>query len=62
MTTLMEHMLVCIKKKLNHGEKLLKVGNDNKSLVAFAWCHDDELQNTSKFPVKISPTSAAKYT
>ena len=30
--------------------KLLKVGNENKLLVAFAWCHDDELQNARKFP------------
>ena len=30
--------------------KLLKVGNDDKLLVAFAWCHDDELQNAKKFP------------
>ena len=30
--------------------KLLKVGNTNTLLVAFAWCHDDELQNAIKFP------------
>ena len=30
--------------------KLLKVGDDDKMLVAFAWCHDDELQNALKFP------------
>ena len=31
-------------------EKLLKLGNSNKMLVVFTWCHDDELQNTRKFP------------
>ena len=30
--------------------KLLQVGTNNKILVAFAWCHDDELQNARKFP------------
>ena len=30
--------------------KLLKVGTNNKILVAFAWSHDDELKNAMKFP------------
>ena len=36
--------------KVESWRKLLNVGTINKLLVAFAWCHDDELQNTRKFP------------
>ena len=36
--------------KVESWRKLLKVGNTNKLLVAFAWCHDDELQNARQFP------------
>ena len=46
----MQHTLVFIKQKLNHGGKLLRVGNTNKLLGAFAWCHDDVLQNVRHFP------------
>ena len=38
------------KDEVETWRKKLKVGNDNKILVAFAWCHDDELQNAIKFP------------
>ena len=38
------------KNEVETWRKKLKVGNDNKILVAFAWSHDDELQNAMKFP------------
>ena len=38
------------KNDVEFWRKSLKVGNENKLLVAFVWCHDDELQNARKFP------------
>ena len=37
-------------QEVESWRKLLKVGNSNKVLVAFAWCHDDKLQNARKLP------------
>ena len=35
-------------QEVESWRKLLKVGNSNKILVTFVWCHDDELQNARK--------------
>ena len=38
------------KNEVESWRKTLEVGTKNQILVAFAWCHDDELQNARKFP------------